>query len=128
MKNCCLAGLGLVSGAQKEVLCQLLRIPALCVVTEPNGTQSGPIRASPTQLATSRCHVAGPTCASGLTLPAQQLTFRCKDGSVDDGTAVFTQRGDFHLITERHIQKAPSFPHPMDLSIDAHSGQVTVRS
>jgi hypothetical protein len=34
----------------------------------------------------------------------------------------------FQLITKRHIQKAPSFPHPMDLAIDAHSGQVTVRS
>jgi hypothetical protein len=32
-------------------------------------------------------------------------------------TAVFTQRGDFQLITDRHIWKAPSFPHPMDLSI-----------
>jgi hypothetical protein len=57
-----------------------------------------------------------------------RLLFRFKDGSVDDETAVFSQRGNFQLITARHIQKGPSFPHPMDLSIDVRSGQVTVRS
>jgi hypothetical protein len=57
-----------------------------------------------------------------------RLLFRFKDGSVDDETAVFSQRGDFQLITDHHVQKGPSFPHPMDLSIDTRSGQVTVRS
>jgi hypothetical protein len=57
-----------------------------------------------------------------------RLLFRFKDGSVDDETAVFSQRGDFQLITDHHIQKGPSFPHPMELSIDVRSGQVTVRS
>jgi hypothetical protein len=57
-----------------------------------------------------------------------RLLFRFKDGSVDDETAVFSQRGNFQLITDRHIQKGPFFPHPMDLSINARSGQVTVRS
>jgi hypothetical protein len=57
-----------------------------------------------------------------------RLLFRFKDGSVDDETAVFSQRGNFQLITDRHIQKGSSFPHPMDLSIDARSGQVAVRS
>lgn len=54
--------------------------------------------------------------------------FSFKDGSVDDETTVFSQRRTFHLITDRHIQKGPSFPHPMDVLIDARSGQVTVRS
>jgi len=57
-----------------------------------------------------------------------RLIFRFKDGSVDDETTVFSQRGNFQLITDRHIQKGPSFPQPMDLSIDVHRGQVTVRS
>ena len=57
-----------------------------------------------------------------------RLLFRFKDGSVDDETAVFGQRGNFQLITDHHIQKGPSFPQPMDLSIDVPSGQVTVRS
>jgi hypothetical protein len=57
-----------------------------------------------------------------------RLLFRFKDGSVDDETTVFSQRGNFQLITDHHIQKGASFPHPLDLSIDARSGQVTVRS
>lgn len=57
-----------------------------------------------------------------------RLLFRFKEGSVDDETAVFSQRGNFQLITDRHIQKGPSFPQPMDLSIDVRSGTVTARS
>jgi hypothetical protein len=57
-----------------------------------------------------------------------RLLFRFKDGSVDDETAVFSQRANFQLITDHHIQKGPSFPQPMDLSIDVPSGQITVRS
>jgi hypothetical protein len=57
-----------------------------------------------------------------------RLLFRFKDGSVDDETAVFSQRGNFQLITDHHIQKGPSFPQPIDLSIDVPSGQITVRS
>jgi hypothetical protein len=56
------------------------------------------------------------------------LVFHFKDGSIDDETAVFTQRGSFHLITDHHIQKGPAFKHAVDLSIDAITGQVTVRS
>jgi len=57
-----------------------------------------------------------------------RLLFRFRDGSVDDETAVFSQRGNFQLITDHHIQKGPSFPQPMDLSIDVPSGQITVRA
>jgi hypothetical protein len=56
-----------------------------------------------------------------------RLLFHFKDGSVDDETTVFSQRGTFLLLTDHHVQKGPSFPHPMDLSIDVRSGQVTVR-
>jgi hypothetical protein len=57
-----------------------------------------------------------------------RLLFRFRDGSVDDETAVYSQRGNFQLIHDHHVQKGPSFPHPMDMSIDMRSGQVTVRS
>jgi hypothetical protein len=57
-----------------------------------------------------------------------RLLFRFKDGSIDDEVTVFSQRGNFRLITDHHVQKGPSYPHPMDMSIDARSGQVTVRS
>ncbi len=54
--------------------------------------------------------------------------FRFKDGSIDDETTIYSQRAVFRLISDHHVQKGPSFPHPMDLSIDASTGQVTVRS
>jgi len=56
------------------------------------------------------------------------LTFHFKDGSLDDETTVFSQRGTFQLISDHHIQKGPFFAHPVDMSIDARKGQVTVRS
>lgn len=56
------------------------------------------------------------------------LIFHFKDGSLDDETSVFTQRGNFQLISDHHIQQGPFFSHPMDLWIDAKKGQVTVRS
>jgi hypothetical protein len=57
-----------------------------------------------------------------------RTTFTFKDGSVDDETTVFSQRGAFHLITDHHIQKGSFFPHPSDVLIDARSGQVTAHS
>lgn len=57
-----------------------------------------------------------------------RLVFRFKDGSIDDETTVFSQRGHFRLLSNRHVQKGPSFPNPMDVSIDATTGKVTVRS
>jgi hypothetical protein len=54
--------------------------------------------------------------------------FHFNDGSIDDETTVFSQRRSFQLITDHHIQKGPSFPHPIDMLIDRRSGQVTVRS
>lgn len=57
-----------------------------------------------------------------------RLVFRFKDGSLDEETTVFSQHGTFRLITNHHIQKGPFFPQPLDLSIEARSGQVTVRS
>jgi hypothetical protein len=57
-----------------------------------------------------------------------RLLFRFKDGSVDDETTVFSQRGNLQLISDHHVQKGPFFPQPMDLSIDVPSGQVTVHS
>jgi hypothetical protein len=55
------------------------------------------------------------------------LTFRFKDGSIDEETTVFSQRGHFRVLSSRRVQKGPSFPNPTDLSIDSSKGQVTVR-
>src|SRR4051794_37412715 len=56
-----------------------------------------------------------------------RLTFRFKDGSTSDETAVFSQRAQFRLITDHLVQKGPSFPHPIDMFINAGTGHVTVR-
>jgi hypothetical protein len=56
-----------------------------------------------------------------------RLTFHFRDGSLDDQTTVFTQRGTFRLISNHHIQRGLSFPHPLDMFIDATTGQITSR-
>ena len=56
-----------------------------------------------------------------------RLVYRFKDGSIDDETAVFTQSGHFRLLHDHHVQKGPSFSKPTDLTIDAKTGEVTVR-
>ena len=56
------------------------------------------------------------------------LVFHFKDGSLDDETTVYTQHGHFRLISDHHIQRGPYFPQPMETTIDARSGRVTVRS
>ncbi len=77
----------------------------------------------------------GKTIASGDLIQVVQgdrvvseLTFHFKDGSIDEETTIFSQRHDFRLLSDHHVQKGPSFPHPMDVSIDASTGQVTVHS
>lgn len=57
-----------------------------------------------------------------------RLTFHFKDGSLDDETTVFTQRGVFHLISDHHVQRGPYFPHPLDMTIDVGKGTVTTRT
>jgi len=53
------------------------------------------------------------------------LIFHFLDGSLDEQITDFTQDGDFHLIYDRHVQKGPSFPTPLDLAVDMSSGTVT---
>jgi hypothetical protein len=56
-----------------------------------------------------------------------RLVFHFKDGSINDETAVYSQRQRFRLITDHLVQKGPAFPRPLDMSIDGSSGRVTVR-
>jgi hypothetical protein len=56
-----------------------------------------------------------------------RLTFHFKDGSTHDETAVFSQRQRFQLSSDHLVQEGPAFPQPLDLSIDATSGQVSIR-
>jgi hypothetical protein len=56
-----------------------------------------------------------------------RLVFRFKDGSTQEETAVFSQRGTFRLISHKLVQKGRSFPEPLTMSIDAASGRVQVQ-
>jgi hypothetical protein len=55
-----------------------------------------------------------------------RLVFHFKDGSLHDETAVYTQRREFRLLSDHLVQKGPTFPQPLDLTIDG-GGDVTVR-
>ena len=55
-----------------------------------------------------------------------RLVLRFHDGSLSDETAVFSQRGEFRLISDRLVQKGPAFQKPMEVFVDARSGEVTV--
>src|ERR1035438_10262043 len=48
-----------------------------------------------------------------------RLTFHFRDGSLDDETTVYTQHKVFHLISDHHIQRGPSFPQPLDMLVEA---------
>ena len=72
--------------------------------------------------------VGDSTCVARADRVTTETLFRFKDGSVDDEVAVFTQHRTFQLISDHHIQKGPSFSHPMDMLVDVRSGTVTVRS
>ena len=58
---------------------------------------------------------------------SKRLTFHFLDGSLDDESSVFSASGQLRLVTYRHVQTGPSFPHPIDVNIDAPSRHVTVR-
>lgn len=55
-----------------------------------------------------------------------QVVFHFKDGSLHDETAVYSQRGQFRLMSDHLVQKGPTFPQPLDMTIDGR-GNVTVR-
>jgi hypothetical protein len=57
-----------------------------------------------------------------------RLIFRFKDSSLYEETTVFSQRRSFRLLSDRVVQRGPSFKDPSDTSIDASTGEVTVRS
>jgi hypothetical protein len=57
-----------------------------------------------------------------------QLVFRFKDGSLHDEKVAFSQQRVFTLISYHLVQRGPSFPEQLDVSIDRGSAQYTVRS
>jgi hypothetical protein len=56
-----------------------------------------------------------------------RLTFHFRDGSIDDERSVFEQGAIFQLVSDHHVQKGPSFPEPLDLTLNVPIGKVTWR-
>lgn len=56
------------------------------------------------------------------------LVFHFKDGSLQDETTVYSERGVFRLIRYHLIQKGPSFKNPTDVAIETSTGTVTIHS
>jgi hypothetical protein len=52
-----------------------------------------------------------------------RMVFRFRDGSLDDDTTVFLQGRVLKLISDHHIQKGPSFPKPLDLTINVPTSE-----
>lgn len=57
-----------------------------------------------------------------------ETVFHFRDGSLHDELTVFSQNSDFHLISDHLRQQGPSFPKPIDVIIDAASGNVEIIS
>jgi hypothetical protein len=61
-------------------------------------------------------------------LVESQLVFRFKDGSLHDEKVAFSQQRVFTMISYRLVQRGPSFPDQIDVSIDRGTAEYTVRS
>ncbi|MGF7181386.1 hypothetical protein [Tunturiibacter psychrotolerans] len=57
-----------------------------------------------------------------------RLTYHFVDGSIDDETTTYQQRGTFRLVRNHHIQNGPFFVKPVDFTVEAATGLVTSRT
>lgn len=61
------------------------------------------------------------------TVVSSRLILRFFDGSLDDETTVYSERGTLRFISDHHVQRGPSFPTPIDTTVDASHESVTIR-
>ena len=54
-----------------------------------------------------------------------RLTLRFRDGSIDDDTTLYTQGRNLHVISDHHVQKGPSFPRQLDMTVNTAARTVT---
>lgn len=57
-----------------------------------------------------------------------RLIFHFRDGSLDQEDTTYIQGKTLRLLTDHHIQKGPSFPHPLDLALNVATGRVISRT
>lgn len=55
------------------------------------------------------------------------LATRFLDGSIDEETSTFSQKGVFRLLRNHRVQRGPFFAKPVDFSVDAVTGTLTSR-
>ncbi len=55
------------------------------------------------------------------------LSYHFQDGSREEETTVFSQRGNFRLVSYHMTQKGPAFQHPTEVTMNASTGQVVVQ-
>jgi hypothetical protein len=56
------------------------------------------------------------------------LIFRFKDGSEQEETTVYSQRGSFRLLRYHLLQKGPAFKNTTEINIVTSTGEVTIHS
>ena len=54
-----------------------------------------------------------------------RTVFQFRDGSIDDEETVYRQGSALQLIRDHHVQKGPSFPKPVDVTIDCKKEEVS---
>jgi len=57
-----------------------------------------------------------------------RLTYRFVDGSIDDETTTYNQRGRFQLIRNHHVENGPFFAKPVDFTVETTTGTATSRT
>jgi hypothetical protein len=57
-----------------------------------------------------------------------RMIFRFKDTSLHDERVTFSQQHVFTLLSYRLVQQGPSFPEPLDVSLDRKQGRYRVKS
>lgn len=57
-----------------------------------------------------------------------RLTYRFVDGSIDDETTTYRQRGAFRLVRSHLVQQGPFFVRPVDFAVEASTGTATMRT
>ncbi len=57
-----------------------------------------------------------------------RLLYKFTDGSIDDETTTYRQRGTFGLVRNHHVQNGPFFARPVDFAVEAATGLATSRT
>jgi hypothetical protein len=109
--------------------CFAVLVPTLCAEAVPVRQQEGLVHGF-LVLRT----LAGRTLAhgdliqiAGINGVSLHLLLHFKDGSIHDESTIYSQSGSFRLLSYHLVQKGPSFPHPLEVTVDCSTGQVAVR-